>query len=90
MTQRAYRYRFYPTVEQEQLLRCTLGCVRLVYNKALHTRTEAWYSLLSRVGYSETSVMLTSTEKAGRPAISQRSELRSTAAGIEKPAKSFY
>jgi putative transposase len=41
MTEKAYRYRFYPTTEQEQLLRRTLGCVRLVYNKALHTRTEA-------------------------------------------------
>ncbi|MEQ8462579.1 helix-turn-helix domain-containing protein, partial [Coleofasciculus sp. E1-EBD-02] len=30
MTQRAYQYRFYPTPEQEQLLRRTLGCVRLV------------------------------------------------------------
>ncbi|NER31421.1 MAG: helix-turn-helix domain-containing protein, partial [Symploca sp. SIO1C4] len=31
MIQRAYRYRFYPTTEQENLLRRTLGCVRLVY-----------------------------------------------------------
>jgi len=63
MTQRAYRYRFYPTEEQEQLLRRTLGCVRLVYNKALHTRTEAWYERLERVGYSETSAMLTEWKK---------------------------
>jgi len=63
MTQRAYRYRFYPTQEQEQLLRRTLGCVRLVYNKALHTRTEAWYARLERVGYSETSGMLTAWKK---------------------------
>ena len=63
MTQRAYRYRFYPTQEQEQLLRRTLGCVRLVYNKALHTRTQAWYERQERVGYSETSGMLTSWKK---------------------------
>jgi putative transposase len=63
MTQRAYRYRFYPTQEQEQLLRRTLGCVRLVYNKALHTRTEAWYERQERVGYSETSGMLTAWKK---------------------------
>ena len=63
MTERAYRYRFYPTSEQEQLLRRTLGCVRLVYNKALHTRTEAWYVRLERVGYSETSGMLTQWKK---------------------------
>jgi putative transposase len=63
MTQKAYRYRFYPTTEQEQLLRRTLGCVRLVYNKALHSRTEAWYERSLRVGYSETSGMLTSWKK---------------------------
>ncbi|HEY9607859.1 RNA-guided endonuclease TnpB family protein [Allocoleopsis sp.] len=60
MIQRAYRYRFYPTQEQEQLLRRTLGCVRLVYNKALHTRTEAWYERKERVDYKQTSGMLTS------------------------------
>ena len=32
--EKAYSYRFYPTPEQESLLRRTLGCVRLVYNKA--------------------------------------------------------
>ncbi len=41
--EKAYSYRFYPTPEQESLLRRTLGCVRLVYNKALHVRTQAWY-----------------------------------------------
>jgi putative transposase len=63
MAQRAYRYRFYPTKEQEQLLRRTLGCVRLVYNKALHTRTEAWYEERERVDYKQTSGMLTSWKK---------------------------
>jgi putative transposase len=63
MTQRAYRYRFYPTPEQEQLLRRTLGCVRLVYNKALHTRTQAWYEHQQRVDYKQTSGMLTEWKK---------------------------
>jgi putative transposase len=63
MTQRAYRYRFYPTEEQEQLLRRTLGCVRLVYNKALHTRTQAWYEHQQRVDYKQTSGMLTEWKK---------------------------
>jgi putative transposase len=63
MTQRAYRYRLYPTEEQEQLLRRTLGCVRLVYNKALHTRTEAWYEHQQRVDYKQTSAMLTEWKK---------------------------
>ena len=39
MTEKAYRFRFYPTNEQENLLRRTTGCVRLVYHKALVVRT---------------------------------------------------
>ncbi|WP_250889360.1 helix-turn-helix domain-containing protein, partial [Planktothrix agardhii] len=38
--EKAFSYRFYPSPEQESLLRRTLGCVRLVYNKALHERTQ--------------------------------------------------
>lgn len=58
--QKAYRYRFYPTAEQESLLRRTMGCTRLVYNKALAARTQAWYEHQERVSYSQTSSMLTS------------------------------
>ena len=53
MTLKAFSYRFYPTPEQESLLRRTLGCVRLVYNRALATRTEAWYAEQKRVGYAD-------------------------------------
>jgi putative transposase len=63
MVEKAYRYRFYPTSEQESLLRRTLGCVRLVYNKALAARTQAWYERQERVGYSQTSSMLTEWKK---------------------------
>ena len=59
MSEKAYRYRFYPTSEQENLLRRTMGCVRLVYNRALAVRTESWYEKNERVGYSQTSAMLT-------------------------------
>jgi putative transposase len=61
--EKAYRYRFYPTPEQEQLLRQTMGCVRLVYNKALAARTEAWYERQERVDYVLTSSMLTGWKK---------------------------
>mgnify|MGYP001599207657 CR=1 FL=1 len=36
---RGFRYRFYPTPDQEALLRRTIGCTRLVYNKALAERS---------------------------------------------------
>lgn len=40
-----------------------MGCARLVYNRALAARTEAWYERKERVGYVETSAMLTSWKK---------------------------
>ncbi|OYD97341.1 transposase [Nostoc sp. 'Peltigera membranacea cyanobiont' 210A] len=63
MTQKAFKYRFYPTPEQETLLRQTMGCTRLVYNRALAARTQAWYEDQKRVGYIETSAMLTNWKK---------------------------
>ncbi|WP_242038994.1 RNA-guided endonuclease InsQ/TnpB family protein [Anabaena lutea] len=61
--EKAYRYRFYPTTEQEQILRRTIGCVRLVFNRALAARTEAWYERQERVDYAQTSTMLTQWKK---------------------------
>ncbi len=63
MTERAYKYRFYPTPEQENLLLRTMGCVRLVYNKALAVRTEGWYQRQERIGYNQTSSLLTTWKK---------------------------
>jgi len=61
--EKAYRYRFYPTAEQEQILRRTIGCVRFVFNKALAARNEAWYAHAQRVDYVQTSAMLTQWKK---------------------------
>ena len=63
MSQKAFKYRFYPTAEQENLLRRTMGSTRLVYNRALAARTKAWYERQERVGYNETSSMLTEWKK---------------------------
>ncbi|PHM11206.1 RNA-guided endonuclease InsQ/TnpB family protein [Nostoc sp. 'Peltigera malacea cyanobiont' DB3992] len=63
MTQKAFKYRFYPTPEQEVLLRRTMGCTRLVYNRALAARTQAWYEHQERVGYIESNSMLTNWKK---------------------------
>jgi putative transposase len=57
--QRAFKYRFYPTFEQASLLKRTLGCVRLVYNRALAARTEAWDQRQERMSYEQSSLMLT-------------------------------
>ena len=61
--QKAFKYRLYPTAEQESLLRRTMGCVRLVYNKALDARTSGWYERQERIGFVETSSMLTNWKK---------------------------
>ena len=63
MVEKAYKYRFFPTTEQENLLRRTMGCVRLVYNKALATKTEGWYQRQERIDYKQTSSLLTSWKK---------------------------
>ncbi len=60
---RAFRYRFYPTDAQAAELSRTFGCVRLVYNRALAERTTAWHQRQERVGYSDTSAMLTAWKK---------------------------
>ena len=57
--EQAFRYRFYPTPEQESLLRRTMGCARLVYNRALAARTEAWYEKQERIDSVQTSALLT-------------------------------
>ena len=63
MVERAYKYRFFPTTEQENLLRQTMGCVRLVYNKALAAKTEGWYERQERINYKQTSSLLTGWKK---------------------------
>jgi len=56
---RAYRYRFYPTPEQADLLNRTFGCVRYVYNRALAERSRAWTQEKKRVTFAQTCRMLT-------------------------------
>ena len=60
---RAYKFRFYPTDEQKQILAQTFGCARFVYNRMLKVRTDAWYEKQQRVGYHETSSLLTELKK---------------------------
>lgn len=60
---RAYRFRCYPTPEQEQILACTFGCTRFVYNHMLRLRTDAWFDRQEKIGYHETSAALTALKK---------------------------
>ena len=60
---RAYRFRFYPTPEQEQILARTFGCARFAYNHMLRLRSDAWLQRQECVGYHETSAALTALKK---------------------------
>ncbi|MFD7258781.1 RNA-guided endonuclease InsQ/TnpB family protein [Streptomyces sp. NPDC059874] len=59
----AFRYRFYPTDAQAVELSRTFGCVRKVYNLALAVRSDAWTASRKRVGYAQTSALLTVWKK---------------------------
>lgn len=60
--QKGIRFRAYPNKEQENLINRTFGCCRLIYNKGLAMRNEAFASG-EKVGYSQTSAMLTELKK---------------------------
>ncbi len=59
LKKRAYRYRFYPTEEQKQILAKTFGCVRYVYNWGLRLKTDAYYNEGKRLYYKDLSAQLT-------------------------------
>lgn len=60
---RSYRFRFYPTPEQEQILARTFGCARFAYNYMLRLRSDAWMQRQERIGYHESSSALTALKK---------------------------
>jgi len=60
---RAYKYRFYPTPEQEILLARTFGCVRKVYNVILDWRTKEFYEHQNKVDYLKANARLTEIKK---------------------------
>ena len=60
---RAYKYRFYPTPEQAELLHRTFGCVRLVWNKALAERTRRYKDKGKNTSYVDTAKWLTAWKR---------------------------
>jgi putative transposase len=56
---RAYRYRFYPSPGQADLLNRTFGCVRLVWNRALAERTRRYKDEGASTSYVDTAHWLT-------------------------------
>lgn len=61
--QKGIKFRIYPNREQQNIIHETLGCRRLIYNKGLAMRKEA-YGIGDEIGYSQTStIMLTELKK---------------------------
>ena len=56
------KFRIYPNKEQQNLIHQTFGCCRLVYNKGLAMRKEA-FANDEKVGYTQTSAMLTELKR---------------------------
>ena len=61
--QKGVKFRIYPNREQRNLISRTLGCCRLIYNKGLAMRKEA-FGNGNKIGYSQTSAMLTELKKS--------------------------
>jgi len=63
MKHKAYKFRFYPTIQQEELLAKTFGCVRFVYNYILKWRTDLYYQKKQSVSYTESSRKIAEIKK---------------------------
>ena len=58
-----YKYRFYPTNEQAQVLARTFGCARFAYNWALRLRSDAYHDDGQSLSYGDTSKRLTALKR---------------------------
>ncbi|MET1074127.1 MAG: RNA-guided endonuclease TnpB family protein [Umezawaea sp.] len=63
VVKRAFKYRFYPTVDQADQLNRTFGCVRLVFNKALEERPRVHATESRPMTYVQSSAALTKWKK---------------------------
>ena len=56
------KFRIYPNKQQQNLMNQTFGCCRLIYNKGLAMRNNA-FEKGQKIGYTQTSAMLTALKK---------------------------
>ncbi len=60
---KAFKYRFYPTPQQTELLAKTFGCVRYVWNQILEWRSKEYQLNAKKINYTKTSAKLTEIKK---------------------------
>lgn len=58
-----YKFRIYPNKTQENLINCTLGCARFVFNHFLTIRRDEWKVNHDSLTYVKTSKLLTDLKK---------------------------
>ena len=58
-THKGYKYRFYPTPEQQVLLAKSFGCARFVYNRFLALRKQAYQDHKMSVSFADACFLLT-------------------------------
>jgi len=56
---KAYKFRFYPTKEQEEILARTFGCARKVYNDGLAAKMRMYADHKENISYSQLAFLLT-------------------------------
>lgn len=88
-----FRFRLYPTKEQELLLCKTLGCARFVWNYFLDLRQKSWKQENKTLSYYDTAKLLTQLKK--EPEYSWLSEVSITALrysiyGLDTTYKRFF
>ncbi len=70
--QKGIKFRIYPNREQKNFIRQTLGCCRFIYNRGLAMRKEG-YENGEKIGYPQTSAMLTELKKTRGVCLSEGS-----------------
>lgn len=60
---KVYKYRLYPTKEQEILINKTIGCCRFVFNHYLADRIESYKNNNKSISYNDNAKSLTSLKK---------------------------
>lgn len=86
------KFRAYPNKEQQNLINQTLGCCRLIYNKGLAMRNDAFANGLN-VGYTQTSAMLTDLKKQDDFAFLKKADsiaLQQSLRDLDRGFKSFF
>lgn len=87
------RFRAYPTAEQKILLAKTFGCCRMIYNKGLHLRSEAFEKEGKSIGYTATNAMLTELKQQPEYAFLKEVDsisLQQALRDLDKSFKNFF